>query len=290
MIGYFKGLAAATVIVGLAMTGATAFGTQAASAESVVGTSVAAGDVQNDTFDTLLQAAHVDRLMQVIATEGARHGVELEASLFPGRGGAGWRRAVSAIQGPERLASIVGDALRRDLAPDDATAATAFLDSDLGRRIVAREVDARQSMLIDADSGPVSADAGRGALIAEMIERLDLIEANVSGGLNANLAFYRGLSDGGALKKRLTEREMIAMVWQQEGQMRETASVWLQDYLNRAYAPLSDDDLRGYLAFAETVPGRRYSAALLSGFGAVFERTSYDLGRAAALYMTQQQL
>ena len=63
---------------------------------------------------------------------------------------------------------------------------------------------------------------------------------------------------------------------------------WLQDYLTLAYAPLSDTDLREYLAFTRSAPGRRYMAAMFQGFGRVFEATSYDLGRAAAEFMTHE--
>ncbi|WP_298431872.1 hypothetical protein [uncultured Jannaschia sp.] len=249
-----------------------------------------------DAFAQLMVAAQAEPLMQIVATEGARHGLGLEASLFPGRGGAAWRQVVSTIQAPDRLVPLLAKALRSELAPEDAAAAARFLNDGAGARVVEREIVARRQMLdsdVEAEARQASAAAfengtARAELIGEMIQALDLVTVNVSGGLNANYAFYRGLGDGGALKSRLTESEMIAMVWAQETQVRRSIRGWLQGYLSLAYAPLSDDELRDYLAFTKTAPGRRYMSAMFQGFGSVFETTSYELGLAAAKFIAQQ--
>ncbi|MEM9797004.1 MAG: hypothetical protein AAF919_10965 [Pseudomonadota bacterium] len=243
----------------------------------------------------LIEAARMEPLMRVVATEGARHGLGLEATLFPGKGGDSWSRAVSQIQSPDRLLPILRESLRTELRQEDMATVTSFLTGDLGQRIVQREVVARREMLdrqVEAEAKKTSAalwkdGADRAALIEEMIDTLDLVTVNVSGGLNANFAFYRGLADGGALKKRLTEREMLAMVWSQEDDVRRATRNWLRAYLTLAYAPLVDQDLRDYVDFAMTSAGRRYMAATFRGFGNVFEQTSYDLGRAAAQHMLQ---
>jgi len=255
-------------------------------------------EVDVDPVEEVLRAAQVEAVMQVVATEGARHGLRLEGSLFPGRGGGAWATAVSVIQSPERLLSLIDDTLRQELSPQDVIAVTAFLDGDLGARIIASEVEARRHMLdgtIEADAKTASEmllaeGTARAMLIDEMMSRLDLVETNVSGGLNANFAFYKGLGDGGALSRRLTESEMIAMVWQQESAVREATQSWLRGYLTLAYTPFSEEELRRYIAFAETDAGRRYTAAMFTGYGRVFETTSYDLGRAAARFIAQDAI
>ncbi|MEM7644737.1 MAG: hypothetical protein AAF366_19775 [Pseudomonadota bacterium] len=243
----------------------------------------------------LLQAARIDQLMQIVATEGARHGLGLEASLFPGRGGPAWELIVSHIQSPERMTKRLGQVLKSELSDDDAAAVAAYLSKGAGARIVAREVDTRLEMLdgaVEAEAKRVStelrdANPEQAALIDALLNSLDLLGANVSGGLNANFAFYKGLDDGGALTGGLGEGEMLAMVWAQEESVRSATEEWLHGYLTRAYAPLAEDDLRDYLAFSATRAGKRYFAAMFAGFGAVFEETSYDLGLAAARFMTQ---
>lgn len=246
--------------------------------------------------ETLMRAARIDAMAQIVATEGARHGLGLEQALFPGRGGRAWERAVSAIQSPDRLAARVAEVLEHELSPQDAAAAARFLDGDPGRRITAREVSARRRMLdgeVEQEARSVSTmlardGVPRAALIDEMIERMDLVSVNVMGGLNANYAFYRGLGDGGALRDRLTEDEMIAMVREQEDDIRAATGVWLRSYLALAYAPLTDADLRAYVDFATGPAGRRYMGAMSAAFGTVFEETSYALGRAAATFIVQQ--
>lgn len=243
----------------------------------------------------LLDAAQIDQLMQIVATEGARHGLGLEASLFPGRGGDAWAFIVGQIQSPERMAAGLTQVLAEELSEDDLSASMAFLTSGPGTRIVAREVATRLEMLdgaIEEEAKRVStalraADPVRTALIDELLQSLDLLGANVSGGLNANFAFYRGLDDGGAMTARLSEGEMLAMVWSQEEAVRSATRDWLLAYLTRAYAPLDMADLQDYLTFASTPAGKRYFAAMFAGFGAVFEETSYELGRAAARFMAQ---
>jgi hypothetical protein len=246
--------------------------------------------------ERLMRAAQLEPLMQIVATEGARHGLGLEASLFPGRGGAAWGSAVAAIQAPERLTRRLSDIITAALPSDAAADVATFLSQGPGARVVAREVTARREMLdgaVEAEAKRVSAAARaerdpRAALIDEVIDALDLVAANVSGGLNANFAFYRGLGDGGALKARLTESEMLAMVWGQEETVRRSTEDWLRSYLDRAYAPLPEDDLRDYLDFAESSAGKRYFSAMFAGFGTVFEETSYELGRAAAAFMVAE--
>lgn len=248
-----------------------------------------------EAIHPLLRAAQIDQLMRIVATEGARHGIGLEASLFPGRGGPAWELIVSQIQSPERMSKRLGQVLKSELSEADAAAAAAFLSNGAGARIVQREVETRLEMLdgaIEEEAKRVStelraANPERAALVDALLESLDLLGANVSGGLNANFAFYRGLDDGGALTNRLSEGEMLAMVWAQEESVRSATEEWLDGYLTRAYAPLAEDDLRDYLAFSATRAGQRYFAAMFAGFGAVFEETSYELGRAAARFMAQ---
>ncbi|SFI28242.1 DUF2059 domain-containing protein [Jannaschia pohangensis] len=251
-----------------------------------------------DPVADVMRAAQIEALMQVVATEGARHGIRLEGSLFPGRGGGAWAKAVSVIQSPERLFSLIDETLRRELSPQDVQAVTAFLDSDLGARIIHSEVTARRHMLdVGIESGAKAASAmllsegtARAHLIEEMMTRLGLVETNVSGGLNANFAFYKGLGDGGALASRLTESEMISMVWDQESAVRDATQSWLRGYLTLAYTPFSEEELRLYIDFAETDAGRRYTAAMFAGYGRVFETTSYDLGRAAARFIAEDAI
>ncbi|PWJ19368.1 DUF2059 domain-containing protein [Jannaschia seohaensis] len=279
-----KARIAATLLLGVALAGG------AARAEPQ-----AADIIRIETIaqSDLLTVTQMGPLMRIVATEGARHGISLERALFPGKGGEGWRREVARIQAPERLTPFIHESLAEILRPGDLKKAHAFYASDLGQRIVGREVYARRQMLdgsVEAEAKQASAtllaaDAPRALLIDQLIDSLDLVATNVSGGMNANFAFYRGLADGGALAERLAETDMLAMVREQEPEIRTATLSWLRAYLMMAYTPLSDEELARYVAFARTDAGKRYNAAMFEGFGRVFESTSYELGRAAARYM-----
>ncbi|UWQ20471.1 DUF2059 domain-containing protein [Jannaschia sp. W003] len=250
---------------------------------------------ESAAVDALMDAARLGPLMAVVATEGARHGAGLEAALFPGRGGRAWSRAVARIQSPERLSRMLAGVLATELDAAEMREAAGFYASPLGAKVARAEVDSRRAMLdgaVEAEALNVAdaapKDDPRSALVAQLIDGLDLVGANVSGGLNANYAFYRGLGDGGAMTRRLSESELLAMVWQQEGEVRETTSRWLDAYLTLAYGALSEEELRSYVDWAASAVGRRTNAALFAGFGAVFERTSYELGLAAAGFIVSE--
>lgn len=246
----------------------------------------------------LLEVTGVPALMQVVATEGARHGRSLEPAMFPGRGGDRWGAVVGRIQSPDRLTPLIRASLEEMLRPGDAAAAQRFFSSHLGRSVIEGELSARRAMLdseveMQAKSASavlIEAMTPRAALIADLKDALDLVTTNVSAGMNANFAFYRGLSDGGAMVKRLGEMEMLAMVREQESEIRSATEDWLDAYLMIAYAPLSDGELQDYVSFSRTDAGRRYNAAMFDGFGRVFEVTSYDLGRAAAEFILQTDI
>lgn len=243
--------------------------------------------------DALMDAARLRPLMGVVALEGARHGIGLEGALFPGRGGDAWADRVRAIQSPDRLVVTLEAALAEGLGDAALASAADFYGGALGAKVAAGEVAARRAMLdADAEAEAMVASAGlaaeggpRAELTAELIDALDLVTANVSGGLNANFAFYRGLADGGAMTRPMSEREMLAMVWEQEADVREATARWLDAYLLLAYERLSDGELAAYVDWAASPEGRKMNAAVFAGFGQVFEETSYALGREAARFM-----
>jgi hypothetical protein len=174
----------------------------------------------------------------------------------------------------------------------------AFFESDLGRRVVTLEVSARRAMLDEAVDDAAKATMQsmmaksdpRLALIRDFIEAGDLIEANVAGGLNANLGFYRGMVAGGAIAEATDEAAMLADVWGQEATIRHDTTEWLLSYLALAYQPLSDEDLVAYTAFSESPAGRSLNAALFAAFDAMFVDVSQELGHAAAVKMAGQDL
>lgn len=240
------------------------------------------------------------QVMQVMRDEGLAYGRTLEDEMFAGNGGERWKAIVATIYDPDQMRARFDRALAQELAVSggDLTPVEAFFGSGQGQRILQLEIDARRAMLDPAveDAAKVAwadmADAGgaRAQAIRRFAEANDLIESNVTGALNANLAFYRGLSEAGSFPEDMTEDQMLRDVWDQEPQIRTETENWLFPYLALAYQPLADGDLDAYIAFSETEAGKRMNAALFVAFDVVFTQISEDLGKAAALQMQGEDI
>jgi len=126
--------------------------------------------------------------------------------------------------------------------------------------------------------------------LAEFIAANDLLESNVVGALNANFAFYLGLSDGGAFPNPLSQDQMLSEVWSQEGVIREDIEEWLFSFLSLAYQPLSDADLQAYIDISNTPEGQAMNQALFVAFDGIFDEISRELGLAVAQVMAGQDL
>jgi hypothetical protein len=246
--------------------------------------------------DTLMMG----QVMAVMRDEGIAYGQTLEDEMFAGRGGERWRNVVAEIYAPDRMRQRFDAALVKELAgsADDLAQIEAFFGSEQGQRVLQLEVDARRALLDTAveDAAKVAwadmaADkTARADLILRFTLTNDLIESNVMGSLNANLAFYRGMAASGSFPEEMTEEQMLQDVWGQESSVRDETESWLYPFLALAYQPLSDGELAAYTAFSETAPGRRLNAALFAAYDVVFSQISEDLGRAAALQMLGEDI
>ncbi|MEM9524746.1 MAG: hypothetical protein AAF982_12330 [Pseudomonadota bacterium] len=238
----------------------------------------------------LFEAMRMPELLEIMRQEGVDHAAALREGMFPGKGGKAWSAAVEHIYDPDRLAELMsvgfGD------APNDAAlhAMTAFFESGIGRRISGLEIATRRAMLDpgvdeamrEALSAMIAEHTERMELLAEFVEVNDLVEANVVGGLNANLAFHRGLRDGQGLTAGMTEAEILTHVMAQEPKLREDVTEWLYAFLAAAYSPLEDEELRRYIDVSATEEGRIFNRALFAAFDTLLTDVSYRLGIAAA--------
>lgn len=261
----------------------------------------AAPEEQGAVIADLIAALQLDGVIAAMRSEGIDYGESLEADLFPGRGGAGWRRAVDAIYGLDAMRTRLIPALERELArmpPAMLAEARGFFRSDLGQRIVALENSARLAQLdedIKAESQRAAEalavdDPERFALLRRFIAANDLVEANVVGALNANAAFYFGLNAAGAFADPLSEAEVLSDVAAQEEGIRAETADWIDAYLALAYQPLSDADLRRYLAFSETPAGQALNRAMFVAYDAMFTAISRELGSRAARHIAGEDL
>lgn len=243
----------------------------------------------------------IPEMIAVMQDEGIAYGNELEEQLFPGAGGAIWDQTVRNIYDEPALLQRFEDGFTQRLASDPQAVAQidGFFGSARGQHILLLEIAARRALLDDSVAEAALIRLGdmratndpRLGLLERFAAANDLIEQNVSAALNANLAFYRGMAEGGAFDDaKLTEAEMLADVWSQEPGIRAETEDWLLSFLALAYEPLSDEDLQDYIAFSETGASRMMNTAMFAAFDEVFSTISQDLGRAAAEMLAGQDI
>ena len=246
----------------------------------------------------LIDALGLPELVAIMREEGIVYSQELEADLFPDRGGARWKGLVGQIYDPARMEKTVRTRFAAELAAEYVTPSLAFFASENGKRIVALEVSARRAMLDasvdEASRAALDAMIQKGdprlELIREFAEANDLVESNVVGAMNSNYAFYVGLSSGTALGRTLTESQILTDVWSQEDAIRLDTQRWVYSYLALAYRPLSDADLQAYIAFSRTEAGVAMNRALFTAFDELFVAQSQALGQAAASFLEGEDL
>ena len=237
-------------------------------------------------------------LMEIMREEGASYGDELEADMFPGRGNVKWREVVSTIYDTDRMEEDILKGLDQNLDDSAVEGILEFYDTELGSRIISLEVAARRALLDDAieeSAGEawrsIQEEGGpRWTLLEEFVEVNDLIESNVAGALTSNLAFFQGMVDGHAFDFVLTQDEMLAEVWNQEPEIRDSTIDWVYSFAALSYQPLSEDELEAYVDFARSPEGKAMNSALFTSFNAMFAEISGDLGLGAAHFMAGEDI
>ncbi len=244
----------------------------------------------------LHEALATSELMEILSEEGIAQSEELRDEMFPGRGGVGWASTIGSLYASDRLESLFRTAFDEELADKDLEQIIDFYQSDTGRLVASVEIEARRAIMSEEveDASKVAYERvaedepDRLSLLQEFAELNELIDRNVAGALNANLAFYRGLGSGGTFE--MTESQMLNEVWQQEASIREDTTSWVFGYMTLAYDTLSDDQLRAYVDMTATDAGRDLNRALFAGFDAVFLDVSYQLGAATARFSVGDEL
>lgn len=253
---------------------------------------------QDSDAEVLFDLLMLPDIIDVMREEGMSYGETIGQDLFGGVPSSEWMGTVGAIYDYDVMVEVVQADFEAALDDVDLDPMIAFFGSDQGQGIVSLEVSARRAMLDDAvdeaskDAAARAAadDDPRFALVDEFVEVNNLIETNVAGSLNSNLAFYQGLLDGNAFNGALTEDQILTDVWSQEADIRDNTTEWIYSFLYLAYQPLEDADLQAYIAFSETDAGAQLNGAMFESFDRLFNGISRSLGRAAANEMTSAEL
>lgn len=251
---------------------------------------------QNDLSEALL----LPELFAIMATEGRENADAVEDELLNGRGGTQWRTDVARTYDPDRLLAQFMQVLDAELAdsPDVRADVMDFAESDMGRRVLRLEIDARAALLdpdVSALAHDVLADlraerAPRLEMVRERIAVNDLVELNVALGLNTSMSYFHGLMTEapGGMSGPMTS--LLGDVWEQEHAIRAETEDWIESYFLLAYQPLSDEALRSYIAFSASESGQKFNTAMFRAFDQVFGEVSLRLGSATGRALQHQDL
>ncbi|WP_265500735.1 hypothetical protein [Paracoccus beibuensis] len=251
--------------------------------------------------DRVWQALDLQMIMPILRDEAVAEAADMEADGLIAGAGKPWAEAVADVHDVARLEGLFREGIAAALSAADPSAidrGLAFQESGLGRRLLDLELAARRAMLDDeveaqARDGFARALA-RGDLRAQQVLRLideaDLVAPNVTGALNASLAFSRGFEEAGGFDMPLSEEQLLAETLAQRGQIEVETAEWLRSYLLLSYSSLSDAEMETFIRYASSREGRAVAQVLFGAFDRVLQRTSFELGLAAALRLQGREL
>lgn len=255
-----------------------------------------------DEIERLFEVLALGEMLEIMREEGIGYGGQIAEDLFMGpvtdRLAREWDGIVAEIYDLDRMRAEVKAGLARALAGRDLEPMIDFFTTAPGAEVIRLEVTARQALLDDELMEIAKEDAAiaiadnlpRYQLIRRFIETNDLIELNVVGALNSNLAFFVGMMDGAPAPGGFSSDDLLAEVWSREGEIRANTTEWIYAFLLTAYHPLSDADIEAYLAFAETEAGSVLNRAVFVAFDGMFETISLALGQASSRFMLGMEL
>jgi signal transduction histidine kinase len=246
----------------------------------------------------------LEPLFQIMAAEGLASAGEDAAVPIDPMEQALWRAELARIYEASRMQALFEETVAAKLAQQSQVEQDAldFARSELGARVLQLEVTAREALLDDAvdemarlalsearDASPESPVGQRLALVRERIAVNDLIELNVSLGMNTTLAYYQGML-AEAPDPSFEAQELLSLVWSQEEDIRADIEDWIESYFLMAYQPLSDDEFRSYIDYCASPLGDAFNRVLFAGFDAVFVGISRDVGRALGRVLGAESL
>jgi hypothetical protein len=183
----------------------------------------------------------------------------------------------------QELSAAFGDA---DLSP-----IVAFYETDLGQNIAELELNARKAITDEAVLAAASElwaeldpQSRRAQLIEDYVTANDLIEMNIIGSMNSDIAYYLGFSAGND-DMGLSEADIMREVWAGEPEARAQVTEWVYGFSALAYEPLDEAQFDAYIAFGKTAAGKALNLAMFAAFDNVYADLARGLGAGTALLM-----
>lgn len=255
-------------------------------------TASAAAAQSASLLDRYFTALDMDTVFEILQDEGVTAGADVSGNDGVPPSPA-WIARLERIYDPEKAKALFIEGMKSVKDIEASEAALAFFETELGARIVQIEIEARGALNTDEGEAAAAAavaelrknDPALFLMYKEFIQVNDLVESNVAGALNSNLAFFRGMATNESYSEGLSEGFMLTTVWEQEPEIRQEMEDWTMNFSSVAYSALTKAELQRYIDISKTPAGQRLNSVLFAGFDEMFEEQSYELGRATAEFM-----
>jgi Uncharacterized protein conserved in bacteria (DUF2059) len=245
----------------------------------------------------------IDTAAKIYQAAAVREQVRASLGTMPKQIREMFSRDVSAQLSEEQLAAVSAaaergfrievfetpalDALAQNLDAPSVAKIQAFLASDLGKRMVAGDVEAATMGEANIDkvmNGQLAAPSTpkRDAIFEKLERATRSTESTVHIFLSMGQAVALGTAIGSGLdQKSVAERAQKSSESSRAG-LEEDMRLPMRRFLAYSYRSLSDSDLKHLLAFLESPVGVRYvtayNAAMGAGYDAMGKRTGEQLG------------
>jgi hypothetical protein len=245
----------------------------------------------------------IDTAAKIYQAAAVREQVRASLGTMPKQIREMFSRDVSAKLSDEQLAAVSAaaergfridvfetpalDALAQNLDAPSVAKIQAFLAGDLGKRMVAADVEAAtmgEANIEKVMNGQLTAPSTpkRDAIFEKLERATKSTESTVHIFLSMGQAVALGTAIGSGLdQKTVAERAQKSSESSRPG-LEEEMRLPMRRFLAYSYRTLSDSDLKHLLAFLESPVGMRYvtayNAAMGAGYDAMGKRTGEQLG------------
>lgn len=239
----------------------------------------------------LMELLHFTQVTEVLVEEG-RGLADDFAEQGLGVPQFAWEEMLGKLYHPKTMLMAMEMELGKALDGVDLAPMTAFFSGELGQKIARLELEARRALTEEAAQDAANAawaaldpDTARAQLIEDYVNVNDLIDLNVVGALNSDLAYYEGLWQSVDTQTTATSEDLMREIWASEPDVRADVSEWVYSFSVVAYDTLSDEELSAYIDFARSDAGQTLNTALFAAFDAVYDDISRGLGGGTGVLM-----
>lgn len=195
------------------------------------------------------------------------------------------RRAAAAGYAPDRMRAAVRGQIASELALRDIREVTAWLSTDLGKRVTAAEEKASepaqaQRLAQGEDKVLAKLPRSRRALIDRLVKATRAAEFNAALLIDTTVGVMRGIAlvtpqDGDGAEAE----EVIAGIEARRPALIEAMRIESAAAFAVAYESLRDADLEKYVRFAESPLGGKYHDATSRALEAALADAAQEMGR-----------